>query len=248
MKKTELSFNTKTVDTDNFTLTGVFSTGDIDRHNEVVDQKSWIIDDYMSNPVVLWSHDHYEPAIARTEALFINGDGNLEGTMKFAVKENPKAKIIFDLFAGEFLRAFSVGFMSEEQERGEDGVIVLKQNRLHEISAVNIGANQFALAKAKGIDVDVLEKDNRGAFSVEEKKAVENAYNVLGDIVNNKHIDIDTVDKKQVEKLDKEIKKETRSDISTKRSRVSRAGDRKRKAMTVLNKTLRTLYKEQRKK
>ena len=63
MKQKTFGFETKSIDKDNATLVGVFSTGDVDRHGEIVDQKSWILDTYMQNPVVLWSHNHDELAI-----------------------------------------------------------------------------------------------------------------------------------------------------------------------------------------
>lgn len=230
----QFAFQTKSINKETATLVGVFSTGDVDRHGEIVDQKSWLLDSYMQNPVVLWSHNHDEPSIGKTEALYINADGNLEGIMKFAVNENPKAKIIFDLFAGEYMKAFSVGFMSGEYDQREDGVVVLKQNNLFEISAVNVPANAMALAKSKGIDVQLLEEKEGRVLSKKNRTVVENAVTALNELLS---ADI-TEDKSG------EIKSTDNGKVLEKK--VSAPTDRRRKALTLLNKAIRTLYKEQR--
>lgn len=234
MKQKTFGFETKSIDKDNATLVGVFSTGDVDRHGEIVDQKSWILDTYMQNPVVLWSHNHDELAIGKTETLYINADGNLEGVMKFAVKENPKAKIIFDLFVGGFMKAFSVGFMSGEYDQREDGVVILKQNNLFEISAVNVPANAMALAKSKGIDVDLLEEKEGRVLSKKNRTVVENAVNALNELLQ-----ADTTEDKSGE-----IKSTDNGIVLEKKASVP--ADRRRKALTVLNKAIRSLYREQR--
>lgn len=234
MKHKTFGFETKSIDKDNATLVGVFSTGDVDRHGEIVDQKSWILDSYMQNPVVLWSHNHDELAIGKTETLYINPDGNLEGVMKFAVKENPKAKIIFDLFVGGFMKAFSVGFMSGEYDQREDGVVILKQNNLFEISAVNVPANAMALAKSKGIDVDLLEEKEGRVLSKKNRTVVENAVTALNELLT-----ADTTEDKSGE-----IKSTDNGIVLEKKASVP--ADRRRKALTVLNKAIRSLYREQR--
>lgn len=234
MKHKTFGFETKSIDKDNATLVGVFSTSDVDRHGEIVDQKSWILDAYMQNPVVLWSHNHDELAIGKTETLYMNPDGNLEGVMKFAVKENPKAKIIFDLFVGGFMKAFSVGFMSGEYDQREDGVVILKQNSLFEISAVNVPANAMALAKSKGIDVDLLEEKEGRVLSKKNRTIVENAVTALNEILS-----ADTTEDKSGEIISTDNGKVLEK-------KASAPTDRRRKALTVLNKAIRSLYREQR--
>lgn len=234
MKHKTFGFETKSIDKENATLVGVFSTGDVDRHGEIVDQKSWILDSYMQNPVVLWSHNHDELAIGKTETLYINPDGNLEGVMKFAVNENPKAKIIFDLFVGGFMKAFSVGFMSGEYDQREDGVVILKQNSLFEISAVNVPANAMALAKSKGIDVHLLEEKEGRVLSKKNRTVVENAVIALNELLQ-----ADTTEDKsgEIKSTDNGIVEKQKASVPA---------DRRRKALTVLNKAIRSLYREQR--
>jgi hypothetical protein len=87
-------------------------------------------------------------------------------TWEFAVDANPKAKIIFDLYAGGFLHASSVGFIPTEFDKQKDGstdYYTIKQAELLEVSAVSVPANAAAtLAKSIGIDTDEL----KGAIKV----------------------------------------------------------------------------------
>ena len=140
-------------------IRGVFSTSDEDRHGEIVGKGSWVLDEYLANPVVLFAHNHSQPAIGKVVSLGYNENGDLEGEIQFAVKEYDFAKTIFNLYKGGYMKAFSVGFMSGKQEEKE-GVTVLLENILYEISTVNVPANAMALAKAKGIDISAIEKLN----------------------------------------------------------------------------------------
>lgn len=157
-KYSNLAFRPKSVDESTYSINAVFSTSDVDRHGEIVDQKSWVLKDFMTNPVVLFGHDHNSPPVGIITRLGYNSAGDLEGTVKFAAKEYPFAKVIWNLYREGFMKAFSVGFSSGEQERDEEsGKMVLKNNVLYEISTVSVPANAMALAKSKGIDVQPLE-------------------------------------------------------------------------------------------
>lgn len=142
-----------------FTITGVFSTKDEDRHGEIVEQSSWELSEYLKNPVVLFAHDHQQPAIGKVISLGFNDEGNLEGVIQFAAKEYEFAHTIYKLYKGGYMRAFSVGFQNEVVEYDEEeNKVTLKKNHLFEISTVNVPANALALAKSKGIDTSALEK------------------------------------------------------------------------------------------
>jgi len=142
------------------TLWVIMSTDDMDRHGEEVSQ-NWNLDSFLDNPVVLNGHQYQDTteAIGRVEIL-LQKEHSLEGKIRFAVEENPKAKIIFDLYKGGFLNAVSVGFIPGEEE-----------NELLELSAVTVPANALALAKAKGINVGEMEVDY-SELTVEQLKGV----------------------------------------------------------------------------
>jgi HK97 family phage prohead protease len=158
MKYTTLNVKVKEVDAENFRIRAVFSTPDVDRHGEIVKQEGWKLDNFLKNPVVLWAHDMYAPAIGKVVEIGING-GNLEGMIQFAAKEYDFAATIFKLYAGEYVRAISVGFSNLKWEYSEvEDQLTLLENELYEVSCVNVPANALALAKSKGVDISPLEK------------------------------------------------------------------------------------------
>lgn len=145
----------KTIDKDKGTLTAIFSTQDEDRHGDTVMQEGWDLKSFKKNPVILNSHNYgsADEVIGKASNLRIEGK-KLIGDITFAINENPKAKVIFDLYAGGFLNAFSVGFIVKKFK--EDDYFVIEESELLEVSAVSVPANARALAKQKGIDTDVL--------------------------------------------------------------------------------------------
>lgn len=157
-KYASLNLTLKSVDPALFQIRAVFSTNDEDRHGEVVDQRGWKLTEFLLNPVVLWAHDDYQPAIGKVIDIgFV--EGNLEGTIQFAAAEYDFAKTIYNLYAGGYVRAISVGFMNDKWMFDEANQrVILMENTLYEVSCVNIPANALALAKSKGMDVSSLEK------------------------------------------------------------------------------------------
>ena len=155
----QLIFKATEFNDEQFTIRGVFSAGGEDRQGEVIDQKGWKLEDYMANPVVLFAHDHYQPAVAQVIELFLNAQDQLEGVMKFAAEEYDFAMTLYKLYKGKYMRMFSVGFENLSYEiDNENDIVLLKENRLFEISVVNVGANALALASQKGIDIEPIEK------------------------------------------------------------------------------------------
>lgn len=157
--KKQLIFKAGLTNDSDFTIRGIFSTGAVDRQGEVVVQTGWDLKEFMENPVILFAHDHYQPAIGKVLELGMNQLGNLEGIIQFAAKEYDFANTIYNLYKGGFMRAFSVGFMNEEYTVDqENDTMILSKNKLYEISAVNVPANAMALAMSKGIDCSAIEK------------------------------------------------------------------------------------------
>lgn len=178
--KTQLLVQIKSVDEATSIIKGVFSTSDEDRQGEIVAPGSWKLENYMNNPVVLWAHDHSELPLGKVISLGYNESQDLEGEIQFAVKENPKAKVVFDLMKGSYLRAFSVGFSSNDVGIDEaTGRTILKDNELYEISVVNVPANAMALAKSKGVDVTALEEKEGRVLSTKNRSTIESARDAL---------------------------------------------------------------------
>jgi len=158
----------KNTDKDTNTIEAIFSTQGEDRHGDIVIQDGFDLKAFKKNPVILNSHNHSDA----TEVIGKVKKGTLKienkkmtGKIQFAVDENPKAKIIYDLYANKYLNAFSVGFIPKQYD--EKDMSKIMEAELIEISAVSVPANSQALAKAKsaGINVDKLyeqsNKDNK---------------------------------------------------------------------------------------
>lgn len=168
----------KSVDKDAGRLTMVASTQDVDRHGDTILQSGWDLKAYKKNPVILNSHNYSDATevIARAENTRIEGKGKRAKLVQdwvFAVEENPKAKIIFDLYAGGFLFASSVGFIPRkfaEKDGGERDWFTIEEAELLEVSAVSVPANSAAtLAKSIGIKVEQL-KEVVGVYEDEDEE------------------------------------------------------------------------------
>lgn len=176
----------KNIDTENFTLEMTASTQDVDRHGDTVIQSGWILDQFNENPVILNSHNYGDATevIARaikTEIVGVGKKSKLVQTWKFAVQENPKAKIIFELYAGGFLSASSVGFIPKKFKQNKDGSTdywTIEEAELLEVSAVSVPANARALAKQKGIDVEILSYDEENTDDANSDDSVGSADEV----------------------------------------------------------------------
>lgn len=181
--------NVKEVDRENYRVYFTFSSDAVDRHGEVIDQAGWRLENYLKNPVVLWGHDQRQFPIGKAEDLAVR-DGKLGGWVRFAYKENPDAAVVFELVAGGYLNAGSVGFMNMKWMYDEDNdLLTLLENELYEFSIVNVPANPDALAKAytdlkeKGIDKKVIGrvKELRDA----RQKALDDRFKDLGEEVKD---------------------------------------------------------------
>lgn len=175
------------VDRENYTIRFVFSSSRVDRHGEIIDQKGWILTNYMNNPVVLWAHDQSKFPIGKAANMSLE-TGNLEGDVIFAYNENPEAAIAFELAASGFLSAGSVGFMNNKWMYDQvTDVLTLLENELFEFSIVNVPANPDALAKAvdsimeKNMDKKFIDKVVE--FQAAAKKNAADRFKDLGEEV-----------------------------------------------------------------
>ena len=153
-------------DEENYIIRFVFSTGDIDRQGDQVIQSGWILKEFLLNPVVLFAHDHWQPAVGKVIEIGLNEDGNLAGAIQFAAKEYDFAMVLYKLYKGGYMRACSAGFDAIEGKYNEvEDVMILAQNVLYEMSLVNVGAVAMALAAKDGVDVAPLQKFMSGQIS-----------------------------------------------------------------------------------
>ena len=131
-------------------MTFVVSTGDVDRHGDVIEPQGWRLEAYQRNPVFLWAHDYTRPVIGRSLAVWQEPQGLL-ARVEFA--PTAFAQEVALLYRDSYQRGVSVGFkpLAYEQRRHEKtgaflGIRFLEQELL-EVSAVPVPANRSALRR-----------------------------------------------------------------------------------------------------
>lgn len=140
----------------------VASTNSIDRHGEVVDNNGWDLKAFKKNPVILWAHDHTEPAIGVSKKTWVDGVGKKAKLMIQPMLHDvtEKAKAIKQLVEMGVINSLSVGFKPIESPDG----ITFTKNELLEVSMVNVPANSDAMMlaykslKAGGFEDEVIKE------------------------------------------------------------------------------------------
>lgn len=158
LRKQYICDEVKNIDEEKLTVDFVISTASVDRMGDTIDVSGWDLRAYKKNPVVLFAHDNREPPIGRAIRIG-KKDGKLTSRAEFTPRDmNPFGHSIFQMYAGGFMKATSVGFrplkfeMSEDEKRS-GGIDFLKQELL-EFSAVPVPANPEALLEARSAGVD----------------------------------------------------------------------------------------------
>jgi HK97 family phage prohead protease len=124
-----------------------------DRAGDVIKADGWELDNYRSNPVLLWAHRHDLLPVGKSVDLWIE-NGALMATIEFAPTEF--AQQIHRLFKEGFLRGVSIGFRAlkssprscrngSEHQRGT----MFERQELLEISAAPVPMHPLALAAGR---------------------------------------------------------------------------------------------------
>lgn len=128
----------------------VASTNTVDRHGEIVHQDGWDLKAYKKNPVILWAHDHTEPAIGVAKRVWVDGAGKkAKLMMEVALHDvTEKARAIKQLVEMGVVNSMSVSYKVLDSPDGINHV----KNELLETSVVNVPANADAMMLAyKGL-------------------------------------------------------------------------------------------------
>lgn len=155
------NFDVTKFDDSNRTIDFVFTTSDKDRSNDIVNPSGAIIEDYMKNPVFLWSHDKTRQPLGKINNLILN-DGRLEGTVEFWRNDidpaywseaDKMAVSVYEQYKNGFLKAVSISFIPVDYSFNKiTGGNDYKTYKITEISAVTVPDNPNALKVGKGID------------------------------------------------------------------------------------------------
>ena len=129
----------------------VLSDFTLDRDMERMDPSGWDLKEFRKNPIVLWGHDSWVPAIGIMKNVKKSSDekGALTGTVMFDESgADPLATMIAAKVRSGILTKGSVGFRTKKIEilEGErDGTrLIHREQELMEFSIVNIPANPSA--------------------------------------------------------------------------------------------------------
>ncbi len=159
----------KSIDEDKRQIEAVVSTADVDRYDEIMLPESFkeSLPGYLKNPIVISSHlsrlsDGHSSVVGQVIKAWVDAKG-LHCIIWFA--ETELGEEYWYLYKNKFQRAFSVGFIPQEnKEEFRDGRRILIHTRVEllEISCVPIPANRNALSKSKQKKQDfVAEKKAR---------------------------------------------------------------------------------------
>jgi len=132
----------------------VMSTSDPDRHTDIVDQETWILDYFVTNPSFYFQHESYDFPIGKWLKVWLENDPNnagkkmLVGEAEFATEIYDKAQLAWDMVKGGYMNMCSVGFIPHRVEYDETkDCFVLYDCELLECSLVGTGSNRRALVR-----------------------------------------------------------------------------------------------------
>ncbi len=131
-------------------ISGLASTNALDRTGDVINHDAWIksngLDNFKSNPIILFNHDYNRP-IGRATSMEVGEQG-----LEVGAKISKSAGEIKDLIKDGVLGAFSVGFRVKDADyNNETDGYKIKDAELFEVSVVSVPANQtamFSIAKS----------------------------------------------------------------------------------------------------
>lgn len=149
------TFNTEVITNDEEkTLKQYITTKDEDRDGDIVVPQGAKLDNYRSNPVVLWQHNRSLPPIAKSLYEVVDDKG-VVSKAKFA--DTPLANDIYTLAKGGFINKVSIGFKGIKIREENTGEMIemwgmqfpkvrtfYDEWELYEYSYVNIPANPSA--------------------------------------------------------------------------------------------------------
>lgn len=172
-KKVEIQIAAKalSIDTEKHTAIFVMSTETVDRHGDIIDQASWMLDHFQKNPAFFLQHRADQFPIGKWLKVWLEADPDnvgkqrLVGEAEFRVKYEDAARAFDHVVEGD-LNMVSVGFIPHRIDYDENtDAFILFDCELLECSLVGIGSNRYALVK---------EKDGEArAIAIEAKEALE---------------------------------------------------------------------------
>jgi uncharacterized protein len=168
--------------TDDNVIRFIASDESLDRSGEIIEANGWDVNGFQKNPVFVNSHNYGDIVhiLGRAKSVAVTG-GKLMIDVLFAVKENPIAKLAYDLYKGGYLNAVSVGFIPKEWTDGDGKQYWRKftKQELLEVSAVSVPCNPNALAmgiKSGAINPDDVKAASKLLFEQAQREMDKKIY------------------------------------------------------------------------
>jgi HK97 family phage prohead protease len=126
-------------------MIAIASDESLDRDDEVISVDGWDLENYKSNPVLLWQHNrapaHNQLPIGRAKSIRVQ---DIDGKRKLVFEpefddSTPFNKTVVDMVKKGLLNTFSVGFIGKQKEDN-----LYKRQELLEISLVPVPSNASA--------------------------------------------------------------------------------------------------------
>ena len=156
-------------------IKGSASTNALDRAGDIIEAGAWTkggLDNFSSNPIILFNHDYNRP-IGKATGLDVTNDG-----LEISARISKAAGDVKELVKDGVLGAFSVGFRVKDADyMSETDGYKIKDAELFEVSVVSVPCNQgatFSVAKSFDSmeDYDKFKKQFIKANSEETADAV----------------------------------------------------------------------------
>lgn len=173
----------KSIDDNERSVTGIFSTSKIDRDEDIIQCSLIDLTDYRKNPVMLLQHN---PSWVVAKNAWVKSENDeLFGKVIFA--ETLLGDETYYLYKNGFMRAFSIGFYPLTDATFKGNVRVFSNIRLLEISCVSIPANADALTldfvkslKSNELSTEFMKQFVLNQFAEDIRKSKEE-YTLLRD-------------------------------------------------------------------
>lgn len=184
----------KSLDKESRIIRGVIgTTGNLDRHGDMVNPDGWVLENFLKNPVIFVNHMSWKLPVGKAIEVRKLENG-LEFDIQFA-KGTQEADEVWALVEQKIMQAWSVGFIVLEWGRAGDAYTIMKQELL-ELSIVGLPANPDAMSPKQAKSL----------------KALQEYIEAHGEKVEEKHIEEeDVVEPEKKDEEDKEVKAEPES-------------------------------------
>lgn len=178
------AFTLESIDTQAHTVVGTLCSEDPNRNGELVLLGGLDLSNYLANPVLLWNHSWFRGLDAEPESVIGSAlalevaDGVLRGKFRYAVEENPKAAQTWNLVAGQYLRAFSIGYLVQKFVSCWDDSSVIETLPEHARDALEQGLCGFVNVQQELVEVSqvVTGADRRAVIQAVRDGAVTSQF------------------------------------------------------------------------